>query len=30
MHLIYANIAQNRLNIANYINNLNPVAKNSE
>lgn len=29
MHLIYANTEQNELNIANYINNLNYVAKNS-
>lgn len=30
MHLIYANTEQNELNIANYINNLNSVAKNSQ
>lgn len=30
MHLIYANTAQNKLNIANYINNLNCEAKNSQ
>lgn len=30
MNLIYANTAQNELNIANYINNLNSVAKNTQ
>lgn len=28
MYLIYANMTQNKLNIAKYINNLNSVAKN--